>query len=76
MLKLYGSEAMDNAKHVLDKISKPLYDLVGTTSTVVKIQGLQLMNGEPSVAHVLYAKPHPDSAEKVQRIAGTKNVHK
>jgi hypothetical protein len=71
MLKLYGENAIERASRLLESIGKPLYDLVGTTSTVVKLSGLDLMNDDPSMAHVVYTKPSNDTIEKVQRMAGT-----
>ena len=70
MLKLYGADAVERASQLLTSLQSRIYDLVGTTSVVVKMKGLEIMNDDPTSAHVLYAKLVRDSTAKAQQVAG------
>lgn len=72
MLKLYGNDAIERAKLHLASLQRQVYDLVGTRSTVVKLQGLHVFeNANPTAADVVFTQPSHETAPKIQELAGT-----
>lgn len=56
MLKLFSPQEIEKAKELLNKASPQLYDLLGSRSAVVRLQGLEIMNDDPGAVDVLYVK--------------------
>eukprot|EP01107_Rhizomastix_libera_P007615 TRINITY_DN2263_c0_g1_i2.p1 TRINITY_DN2263_c0_g1~~TRINITY_DN2263_c0_g1_i2.p1 ORF type:complete len:1105 (+),score=388.13 TRINITY_DN2263_c0_g1_i2:81-3395(+) len=55
MLKLYGEEQIEKARKCLDE-SKPEIEKILTLRKSVSLKGLDIMNDDPSMARVLFAK--------------------
>lgn len=56
MLKLFSAQEINKAKELLKQASAQVYDLLGSRSEVVRLQGLDIMNDDPSAADVVYIK--------------------
>jgi len=67
MLKLYTQDALTKASKLLKESSKKLYDMVGSRTVVMHLQGLEYMNDDPHAVDVLYVKVHP--VDGSQRLA-------
>ncbi|KAI9144515.1 AKAP7 2'5' RNA ligase-like domain-containing protein [Paraphysoderma sedebokerense] len=64
VLKLYTQEDIQRAIECLKESSSEIYDLVGTTSVLIKVKGVDIMVGTAERAHVIYGKIDRDEGQQ------------
>jgi AKAP7 2'5' RNA ligase-like domain/KH domain len=57
MLKLITKDEQKRASQLLQSLAAQLYDAVGTTTLLLRVSGLAIMNDDATQAHVVYLKP-------------------
>lgn len=70
MLKLLTPEAIQKAAAALKRISRQIYDLLGTTTLLLNMRGLDSMSDDLEQTYVVHIKPVSDEGMvKVNRIS-------
>ncbi|KAJ1991894.1 activating signal cointegrator 1 complex subunit [Dimargaris cristalligena] len=68
MLRLSSPEEMEQASETLRSCSATIYDLLGTRSLVIQLEGLRIMKGTPDHCKVLYAAVKDDSENRLKQV--------
>jgi predicted RNA-binding protein YlqC (UPF0109 family) len=64
MLKLMTVSDVRECANLLKSWSSKVYDLLQTRSLLVRLAGIEIMNDDPSEAHVVFAKFNEEGGEK------------
>jgi activating signal cointegrator complex subunit 1 len=68
MLKLFTNEEIERVVNFMKKISQQVYDMLETRSLLLKLQGLEIMNDDPSAVDILYLKVQEVGGNRLERL--------
>ncbi|KAL1920526.1 uncharacterized protein VTP21DRAFT_903 [Calcarisporiella thermophila] len=74
MLRLLSQKEIEGCVRLLKESAQEIYDAVGTRSVRVNVEGVRVMETDPSNAHVLYAKVEGEAMEKLCELLRDKFV--
>ena len=86
MLRLYSQKLIDKATVLFKRLAPKIYDMLNTRTQVniwtiyflilcqiIKLEGLEYMNDDPSEVDVMYVKVHPQE-DRITAVCGSTSV--